>query len=165
MQQVTRQVLSLVRAIEECRRALATALGIGATEANALAELSFNGARTPSDLAERLGLASPSVTALVDRLEHAGLVVRRRHPVDRRSVFIEMTPTGAAMMHIMIDLVGNRIAAGVGSAKPEQRRELDDLLAAIVVRVRARVADRESIAAGMARHVSPRRPDGDPPPE
>ena len=38
-----------------------------------------------SILKEELGVTATNVTALVDSLERDGLVVRRRHPTDRRS--------------------------------------------------------------------------------
>ncbi|NMD94986.1 MarR family transcriptional regulator [Rhodococcus sp. BL-253-APC-6A1W] len=47
---------------------------------------------TPSWLREQLGLTSASVTALVDRLEASGHVQRQRHPQDRRSILLEVTP-------------------------------------------------------------------------
>jgi DNA-binding MarR family transcriptional regulator len=46
---------------------------------------------TPSQLADRLALTSGAVTALVDRLERLGWVVRERHPSDRRSVVVRRT--------------------------------------------------------------------------
>jgi DNA-binding MarR family transcriptional regulator len=46
------------------------------------------GAATPGDVALHTGLTSGSVTALIDRLEGAGFVERRRTCVDRRSVEI-----------------------------------------------------------------------------
>jgi DNA-binding MarR family transcriptional regulator len=39
-----------------------------------------------------------SVTSIVDRLEAAGLVVRRKHPVDGRAVLAEITEAGRALV-------------------------------------------------------------------
>ncbi len=56
---------------------------------------------TPGLLREELNLSSPATTALVDRLDSAGHVTRRRSDVDRRQVHLEMTDrartTGAAL--------------------------------------------------------------------
>ncbi len=46
---------------------------------------------TPGLLREELNLSSPATTALVDRLDSAGHVTRRRSDVDRRQVHLEMT--------------------------------------------------------------------------
>ncbi len=39
-------------------------------------------------LAQLLGISAGGVTALINRLEHSGLVVRDRHPLDRRVIVI-----------------------------------------------------------------------------
>jgi hypothetical protein len=49
---------------------------------------------TPSALARLLSQEVQSVSALIDRLEERNLVKRMRHPLDRRSVTIEITPEG-----------------------------------------------------------------------
>lgn len=56
---------------------------------------------TPGMLREELNLSSPATTALVDRLDSAGHVTRKRSEVDRRQVHLELTDkartTGAAL--------------------------------------------------------------------
>ena len=46
---------------------------------------------TPGLLREELNLSSPATTALIDRLDSAGHVTRRRSEVDRRQVHLQMT--------------------------------------------------------------------------
>lgn len=41
---------------------------------------------TSTMLAEHLGITGPSVTKLLDRLEHAGHIRRESHPTDRRAL-------------------------------------------------------------------------------
>ncbi|HOK06585.1 MAG TPA: MarR family transcriptional regulator [Syntrophales bacterium] len=50
--------------------------------------------RTMSDLSQYLGVDNSTLTGLVDRLERAGLVVRRPSPSDRRALIVEITPAG-----------------------------------------------------------------------
>ncbi len=50
-------------------------------------------------LAERLLLRHHSVVGLVDRLEQAGLVKRKRSAEDRRSACVVLTSQGAKMLH------------------------------------------------------------------
>jgi len=65
------------------------------------------------DLAAALGLASPSVTALVDRLVKSGHVRREPHPEDRRATIVvptkdtddEVRATLGAMHRRMIDVI------------------------------------------------------------
>ncbi len=44
-----------------------------------------------SELNKELGVTATNVTALVDSLEKDGLVVRTRHPTDRRATGIELS--------------------------------------------------------------------------
>jgi DNA-binding MarR family transcriptional regulator len=46
------------------------------------------------DLAEALGATARNVTAIVDALEEAGLVLRAPHPTDRRATMVELTDRG-----------------------------------------------------------------------
>jgi DNA-binding MarR family transcriptional regulator len=48
-------------------------------------------------IGSRLQVHQTSVTNAVDRLEEAGLVVRRPHPTDRRATLVELTRAGAAL--------------------------------------------------------------------
>jgi DNA-binding MarR family transcriptional regulator len=50
--------------------------------------------KTLGQLGLELGLAAPSVTRLVDRLEERGLVERSRNQEDRRKVLASLTPKG-----------------------------------------------------------------------
>jgi len=47
------------------------------------------------DLGTQLGATPRNMTAIVDALEEAHLVVRRPHPTDRRATLIELSPEGA----------------------------------------------------------------------
>lgn len=53
---------------------------------------------TAGELGKKTGLSTGSVTALVDRLEKAGYVVREKDPNDRRRVVI--VPLTASKRHI-----------------------------------------------------------------
>ncbi|GGM93460.1 putative transcriptional regulator, MarR family protein [Terrabacter tumescens] len=48
-------------------------------------------------IGSRLQVHPTSVTNAVDRLEDAGLVMRRAHPEDRRAMLVSLTPSGRAL--------------------------------------------------------------------
>jgi DNA-binding MarR family transcriptional regulator len=48
----------------------------------------------PKDLRTMLGLSNPAVTKVIDGLERAGFLVRKRHPTDRRAQLLEPTARG-----------------------------------------------------------------------
>ena len=72
--------------------------GLNRTDTRAIDILDRNGPMTAGELAGQARLTSGAVTALVDRLEAAGLVRRTRDTVDRRRVMIELTPKVAELM-------------------------------------------------------------------
>jgi len=162
MRQLANEVRAVMVAADTYRRAMAAALGVGVTEVSALGEIRQDGPLTPSELARRLGLTSPSVTSLLDRLEAAGLVARRRHPADRRSVLVELTEAGEELLLASFEQFSEDVAAAVRSASPEHVRELGELLGGVAGSLRTRAADRDGLLGGLGRHVARRRRvDGD----
>jgi DNA-binding MarR family transcriptional regulator len=53
---------------------------------------------SPSQLKALLGTDTAGMTRLLDRLEAKGLLKRRRHPDDRRSIVIELTDATRALI-------------------------------------------------------------------
>jgi DNA-binding MarR family transcriptional regulator len=53
------------------------------------------------DLADQLLLTHHGAVQLVDRLEGAGLVERRRSPSDGRSVLLDLTPRGHRLVDVL----------------------------------------------------------------
>src|SRR3954464_8967570 len=96
-------------------------------EALVLLTFSRNGSLPLGKMGERLQVHPTSVTSIVDRLEAAGHVVRRRDPEDGRTVLAEIPDSGRDVVEAATaDLVSARFAlAGVS---PERLRELSDLL-------------------------------------
>jgi DNA-binding MarR family transcriptional regulator len=82
-------------------------------EALVLLTFSRTGSLPLGKMGERLQVHPTSVTSIVDRLEAAGLVVRRRHPRDGRAVLAEITPAGRDLVETATkDLVEARFALG-----------------------------------------------------
>jgi DNA-binding MarR family transcriptional regulator len=73
-------------------QAVADAAGLNLTDMGCLDWLDREGPLTAGQLAERTGLSSGAMTTALDRLEVAGVVVRRRDAQDRRRVLVEPTP-------------------------------------------------------------------------
>lgn len=58
---------------------------------------SAEGGQKMTALSAALGVTPRNITALVDGLEHEGLVSRRPHPEDRRVTCIDLTDEGSAL--------------------------------------------------------------------
>src|ERR1700716_1990858 len=77
---------------------LAEKLGIGTIDINAMAFVGEVDGMTPKTLGNILSITTGSVTAMVDRLETKGFMVRKPNPADRRSVFLHLSPAGTHAM-------------------------------------------------------------------
>ena len=96
-------------------------------EALVLLTFSRAGALPLGKMGERLQVHPTSVTSIVDRLEAAGLVCRRRHPEDGRAVLAEITPHGRELVEAATaDLVSARFA--LADTPGADLRELSELL-------------------------------------
>ncbi|MGI8779815.1 MAG: MarR family winged helix-turn-helix transcriptional regulator [Solirubrobacteraceae bacterium] len=73
------------------RTAMSRRLGLSESEMLAVAHLAQHGRLSPSGLGRLLDLSSGGITALIQRLESEGHLVRRRHPSDGRSVLLELS--------------------------------------------------------------------------
>jgi DNA-binding MarR family transcriptional regulator len=69
--------------------AIADRVGLNATESKTLDLLTRLGPLTAGEIARHTGLATASVTSLIDGLERKGFARRRRDEEDRRRVIVE----------------------------------------------------------------------------
>ena len=69
---------------------VATRVGINSTDLECLDLLQLNGPITAGQMSARSGLTTGATTAMIDRLERAGYVRRRRDADDRRVVVVEV---------------------------------------------------------------------------
>jgi MarR family transcriptional regulator, organic hydroperoxide resistance regulator len=80
--------------LTQFRNAMSEWAGLNGTDMECLRLLFQKGIATPSELARHTGLTSGATTAMLDRLEKAGLIERRPNPNDRRGTLI--TPEKSA---------------------------------------------------------------------
>ena len=89
----------LQSAMGDAETALARRLGIGPTDLAAMTHLTFAPEPMgPRELSGRLGITPGATTELVDRLERAGHLERRRDTVDRRRV--QLHPSAATLEEV-----------------------------------------------------------------
>ncbi len=122
--------------------ALAAHAGINITDVTCLGALDKNGPMTPGELAEHTGLSrGGAITAVVDRLERAGFVRRRRDERDRRKVIVELIRDGAySRLTETFDSLGRAYTDVIGDHTKEER----DLLLEFNRRVNTRLQERIS---------------------
>src|SRR5688500_68750 len=104
---------------------------VNSTEQHLSRLMMLVGPATPGDLAERSGLtAGGAITAAIDRLEQAGIVVRSRDPHDRRRVIVTVDLEAVhAKVGAVYGAVGQRWAEYLNTLTDEQIAFADELFA------------------------------------
>jgi DNA-binding MarR family transcriptional regulator len=140
----------------ELDRHIRAIFGMPQAAATALAVIDGAGEPlTPSQVSDRVLVASATMTATLDLLEHRGWIRRIPNPADRRSVLIEITTEGrdtADQMLPGIRAVEKSILSALTSG---ERDHLLDLLAKILARAAGVAADPSEPHAG--RRIRPAR--------
>jgi DNA-binding MarR family transcriptional regulator len=96
-------------------------------EALVLLTFSSRGSLPLGKMGQRLQVHPTSITSIIDRLEAAGLVARRRHPDDGRAVLAEITPAGRELVErATADLLAADF--GLGALTEDQLRSVSELL-------------------------------------
>lgn len=91
-------VLRFIASVVLHNQAVAQRVGLGVSDGQVLSLLNLNGPVSAGELARLTGLATGTVTGVVDRLERAGFVTREKDPADRRRVVVTVVPAGLATM-------------------------------------------------------------------
>ena len=93
------------RARERFERALSP-LDLTARRFGVLATLAEQGPEAQSVLGSRLDIDRSTMVSVIDELEAAGRVARRRDPRDRRAYRIELTEDGRTVLEQAVQVVG-----------------------------------------------------------
>jgi DNA-binding MarR family transcriptional regulator len=107
-----RAIRRILRANDQGSRALASATGLTPSQILVLQTIERQGETTPSAIARRLQFGQATVTNIVDRLEEAGLVSRRRSDRDRRQTLLRPTAQGRDILDTAPDLLQQRFQDG-----------------------------------------------------
>jgi DNA-binding MarR family transcriptional regulator len=79
-------------------------MGVNRTDSRCLDILDQHGSMSAGDLAAASRLTTGAITAVIDRLERAGLARRVPDPSDRRRVLVELTPKAyETAMELMVE--------------------------------------------------------------
>ena len=104
---------------------------ISLTTAATLNLLERAGPQRMTQLAAREGVAQPSMTALVGKLEHEGLVRRRADPTDARAVLVTLTAAGRRYVRDRRQAGADLLATVIGDLPDDQATSLRGALPAL----------------------------------
>ena len=93
-----------------------------------LAHLTTGGGSAATELAEKLLVSRPTVTATIDWLEERAMVVRSPDPADGRKVSVAPTAKGRAALKSADDLVANRLTEVLASLGDDGGRAVSEAL-------------------------------------
>ncbi len=113
----------------EFTRRFATWLGLHSTDAEALIEILTAEERgstlSPARLSERISLSNSATTALLNRLEQAGHIVRSREHDDRRIITLRSTPRIHTLADEFFGPLGAKVDTVMGNYSPEELRRFE----------------------------------------
>lgn len=96
---------------------------------------------TPGEVARTLGTSSAATTAIVDRLEAAGLLERTPHPTDRRSVVLSPTMAEDSPARAALTASRRRREAMVEMLSPAEREAMASALSLLADSLAGRRSD------------------------
>jgi DNA-binding MarR family transcriptional regulator len=79
-------------------------------------------------LAAAADVTIPTATRMLQQLEAAGVVTRRRHPDDERKVLVGLTAEGGTRLNLLMARRRERQARAFAEFSPAERRQLVTLL-------------------------------------
>lgn len=97
---------------------------MSATQSRVLARLRDGGPLRVTELARHEHCTQPSMTATVDRLERAGLVVRRDDAADGRAVLVEVTGEGVRRLTAARASMAAVLMPSIERLSPAERDQL-----------------------------------------
>jgi DNA-binding MarR family transcriptional regulator len=123
----------------------------------AIVRLSRNEGMTQTALADSLEIQPITLTRLVDRMESAGWVERRMHPLDRRAVQLFLTAQAQPILAEMNERAADTLNEALRGVSPRAQRQLLATLEQIKQNLAAaEVAAVPKEHTGIVRHGRPR---------
>jgi DNA-binding MarR family transcriptional regulator len=146
-ERLTEELRAYGASFTELGRRFAARMGVHSTDAFALLEIASAEAAgaplSPALLSDRIPLSSGAMTALLNRLERAGYVVRSREHSDRRIVTLRSTPKVKEDTEAFFGPVNADQEAVLSTHPPELLRQLETVLGQLRASMDTRLADRD----------------------
>ena len=125
------KLMRVARAHRTVAASLLSQVGLHPGQEALLMELWDHDGRTQADLAESLGVEPPTVTKMLQRMEHGDLVDRRPDATDRRAIRVYLTPKGRRLKGKVDKLWAELETRTVEGLSDRQQSSLRSLLNAL----------------------------------
>lgn len=147
----------IVQAIDLHSRQLMLKCEVTAPQLVCLHMLAIEGPLTSRSLAAKVHVNPSTLVGILDRLESKDLVARRRDSVDRRSVFVELTPQGEAFVAQAPSPLQSALVDRLRKLGRKDQQRLADSLEEVVSLMQAESLDEVPVLAA-SRFAGSRRP-------
>jgi DNA-binding MarR family transcriptional regulator len=118
----------LMQAGELYTKELNKVYNVSSAQLNCLLTLHENGPLPPSQIAKLIMVNSSTVTGIIDRLEHKGLVKRLRISADRRIITVELTKNGKILAENAPPPIQQKIFDGLSKLSEKELKNISSTL-------------------------------------
>jgi DNA-binding MarR family transcriptional regulator len=122
----------IIRAVDIYSRRLNREVGLTSPQLICLQSVVQGRDLTLSMLTQDVSLSGSTVTGIVDRLEHKGLLVRERSTADRRKVYLKPTAAGVEIAKSSPSLLQDKFSAALGRLADSEQQRIAESLEQIV---------------------------------
>jgi DNA-binding MarR family transcriptional regulator len=130
VQQLRSEITGYLGAASQFDERLAKRLKLSRTDLRCLDLIARLGPLTAGRLAEETRLTTGAVTFMLDRLEEAGMVARRRDTEDRRRVWVEIVPSAHEQLQGLQKPVAEEMRAVAQRFKTDELTAVRDFMRA-----------------------------------
>jgi len=113
-------------------------IGVTGPQARLLLTLSRRPGENQGFYAERLEVEPITLCRMVDRLEEAGMIERRRDPTDRRAWHLHLTPKSRQVLELLQESVDSLVKDMLGGLTSAEQTEFARLMHAVGANLAAR---------------------------
>ena len=130
--------IRFVRALERNREQIGTDHNLSPSDLRALFWIAEQGTVTPKDVSVHMQMTTGGITAITNRLVDAGLLLRNAHPNDRRSLYLELSPSGHDTMRTIHDEFRAMIADSTARLTPSDLQTFESALDLVADEINSR---------------------------
>jgi DNA-binding MarR family transcriptional regulator len=127
-QQLRNEIMGYFGAASDFDERVAKKLKLGRTDMRCLDLIGRLGPLTAGRLAEESGLTTGAVTFILDRLEEARMVTRRRDTEDRRRVWVEIVPEARQRLQHLQQPVADEMRQVASQFKVDELQVVRDFM-------------------------------------
>jgi L-2,4-diaminobutyric acid acetyltransferase len=151
----------IIRATDQNSKRVSRSTGLTTPQIVLLKAIAAEPGATLGRVTDQVSLSQATVTAIVDRLEERGLVVRRRNARDKRVVNVELTESGAALLREAPAPLQDEFVRRFEELPGLRKRSIIEALDAVAAMMNAREIDASPILTTGHMRESTEAPRGD----